>query len=85
MPTERSEFILPGIQTVAAAFGTPCAIMRDLGPAMKEASGEFVRSLEKPVNALSTLAPPVLACHLHFLADIGEDLLEVGHNQWGKS
>ncbi len=81
VPTERSEFILAGIQSVAASFGTPCAIVRDLGPAMKEAAGEFVRSLETPVNALSTLAPPVLACHLHFLADIGEDLLDDGHSQ----
>jgi len=71
--TERAEFILPGIQRVAAAFGPPCAIMRDLGRAMAEAADEFVRSLKKPI--------PVLACHQHFLSDIGEDLLEAGHNQ----
>jgi len=72
-PTERAEFILPGIERVAAAFGLPCAIMRDLGRAMAEAANEFVRSQEKPI--------PVLACHQHFLSDIGEDLLEDGHNQ----
>ena len=73
VPTERAEFILPAIQSVAASFGTPCAIMRDLGRAMKEAADGFVRSLKNPI--------PVLACHLHFLSDIGEDLLEEGHNQ----
>ncbi len=72
-PTERAEFILPGIQRVAAAFGAPCAIMRDLGRAMTEAAGQYVQSLKKPI--------PVLACHQHFLSDIGEDLLEDGHNQ----
>lgn len=72
-PTERAEFILPGIQRATAVFGPPCAILRDLGRAMAEAAGEFVQSLEKPI--------PVLACHLHFLSDIGEDLLENGHNQ----
>jgi hypothetical protein len=72
-PTERAEFILPGIQRAAAAFGPPCAIMRDLGRAMTEAADEFVQSLEKPI--------PILACHLHFLSDIGGDLLENGHNQ----
>jgi len=71
--TERAEFILPGIQRVAASFGPPCAIMRDLGRAMTEAAGEFVRSLKKPI--------PVLACHYHFLSDVGEGLLEDGHHQ----
>ena len=70
--TERAEFILPGIQRVAASFGPPCSIMRDLGRAMTEAADEFVRSLKKPI--------PVLACHYHFLADVGEGLLEDGHH-----
>jgi len=73
VPTERAEFILPAIQSVAASFGAPCAIMRDLGRAMKEASGKFVRSLKEPI--------PVLAYHQHFLADIGKDLLEEGHDK----
>lgn len=71
--TERAEFILPGIQRVAASFGPPCAIMRDLGRAMTEAAPEFVRSLKTPI--------PVLACHYHFLADVGEGLLEDRHRQ----
>jgi hypothetical protein len=71
--TERAAFILPGIQRVAASFGSPCAIMRDLGHAMTEAANEFVRSLKKPIS--------VLACHYHFLADVGEGLLEDRHHQ----
>lgn len=72
-PTERAEYILPGILRVAADFGDPCAILRDLGRAMTEAATEYVQSLKKPI--------PVLACHQHFLDDIGGDLLEDGHNQ----
>src|SRR5437016_5349585 len=71
-PTERTEFILPGIQRVAAEFGAPCAILRDLGRAMTEAAAQYVQSLKKPI--------PVLACHQHFLSDIGKDLLEAGHH-----
>jgi hypothetical protein len=73
IPTERSEFIRPAIERVAEAFGPPAAIMRDLGSAMIEATGAYAGSLETPV--------PVLACHQHFLADIGGDLLEASHNQ----
>jgi hypothetical protein len=76
IPTERAEFILPGIQSIAASFGAPCAIMRDLGRAMKEATNEFVLSLKDPI--------PVLACHLHFLSDIGEDLLEEAYDKLRK-
>lgn len=72
LPTERAEFILPAIQSIAASFGTPRAIMRDLGGAMKDAAEEFVKSLANPIA--------VLACHLHFLSDIGKDLLEEGHS-----
>lgn len=72
-PTERAEFIQPGIQRVAAEFGAPRAILRDLGRAMTEAATQYVQSLKKPI--------PVLACHQHFLSDIGEDLLEERHNQ----
>jgi hypothetical protein len=72
-PTERTEFILPGIQRVTADFGPPCAIVRDLGRAMTEAAAPYVQSLKKTI--------PVLACHQHFLSDIGEDLLAERHNQ----
>jgi len=73
IPTERAEFILAALQSVKTLFGTPCSIMRDLGPAVIEATEQFVRSLPYSI--------PVLACHAHFLADIGEDLLKQGHDQ----
>jgi len=73
VPTERAEFILPAIREVTDAFGPPCAIVRDLGRAMADAADDFVASLPTPI--------PILACHYHFLADIGEDLLAKGHDQ----
>lgn len=73
VPTERAEFILPRLQDVAARFGTPCAIIRDLGRAVIDAADQFLETLDAPI--------PVLACHLHFLSDIGEDLLEAGHDK----
>jgi len=73
LPTERAEFILPAIASIAASFGPPRAIVRDLGGAMADAADALVQSLKRPI--------PVLACHLHFLSDIGEDLLEEGHSQ----
>jgi hypothetical protein len=72
IPTERTEFILSAIQSTAAMFGTPRAIMRDLGRAVKEATDAFVQSMKIPI--------PILACHAHFLADIGEDLLKEKHD-----
>lgn len=73
IPTERAEFILSAIQSTAAMFGIPRAIMRDLGRAVIEATNAYVQSLEIPI--------PVLACHAHFLADIGEGLLKDGHDR----
>jgi hypothetical protein len=52
------------------------ASVLDLGRAMEDAAEEFVRSLKDPI--------PVLACHLHFLSDVGEDLLEEGHDKLRK-
>jgi hypothetical protein len=73
IPTERSEAILPKLQSVVEHFGPPCAIMRDLGRAMQDATQSLVEELQLPI--------PILACHLHFLRDIGKDLLETDHDQ----
>ncbi len=73
IPTERAEVILPRLRRVIERFGAPCAIMRDLGRAMKDAGEDLVATLERPV--------PVLSCHLHFLNDIGGDLLRDAHDQ----
>lgn len=69
--TERAELILPPLLLTVRRFGVPCAAVRDLGRAMIPALDKLVAKLERPV--------PVLACHQHFLADVGRDLLEPAH------
>lgn len=71
--TERAEIILPCLREVIGRFGSPCAAMRDLGRAMIPALDELVSGLQQPI--------PVLACHQHFLADVGKDLLNPSHAQ----
>lgn len=73
IPTERAEAIFPRLLDVTRRFGAPCAIMRDLGRAMKEASEKLVATLGTDV--------PILACHLHFLRDVGGDLLGPAHDR----
>ncbi len=73
IPTERAETILPKLLGTAEKFGAPCAIMRDLGRAMRDAADGVIAALGRPI--------PVLACHLHFLRDIGKDLLAEAHER----
>ncbi len=69
--TERADLILPCLREVVRHFGPPCAAMRDLGKAMTSALNDLASELH--------LSIPVLACHQHFLADVGKDLLEPAH------
>ncbi len=73
IPTERTEVILPRLRSVVDRFGAPCAVMRDLGRAMIPAANDLVAELK--------LSIPVLACHQHFLADVGKDLLKECHGK----
>ncbi|MEK7312859.1 MAG: hypothetical protein AAB065_00135 [Deltaproteobacteria bacterium] len=73
IPTERSETILPKLRSVVDKFGAPCAVMRDLGRAMTEAAAALVVKLKRK--------PPVLACHQHFLKDVGKDLAGEAHDR----
>ncbi len=73
IPTERADAILPRLRTVVACFGEPCAVMRDLGKAVIEAARDLVADFTRTV--------PVLSCHLHFLKDIGKDLLDPAHGE----
>jgi hypothetical protein len=73
VPTERAAVILPRLLDVTQRFGAPCAIMRDLGRAVQDAGDELVAALGRDI--------PVLACHLHFLRDVGGDLLRSAHDQ----
>ena len=69
--TERAELILPCLQETVGLFGAPCAAVRDLGRAVTPALNDLVQELGRKI--------PVLGCHQHFAADIGEDLLEPSH------
>lgn len=73
IPTERSETVLPKLVGVVDKFGAPCAVMRDLGRAMTEAADALVIKLKRKT--------PVLACHLHFLKDVGKDLAGEAHDR----
>jgi hypothetical protein len=73
LPTERADQITPHLVEVAERFGLPCALMRDYGRAVRKAAKDFVRKLKLKI--------PILGCHRHFLADIGEDLLKAAHDE----
>ena len=73
IPTERADAILPRLRAVAARFGEPCAVMRDLGKAVIEAVRDFVAALTHPI--------PALSCHWHLLKDVGKDLLTPAHDE----
>jgi hypothetical protein len=73
IPTENAEAIFPRLQETVTRFGPPCAIMRDLGRAMQDAAEQLVKTLHHPI--------PILACHQHFLSDIGTDLLRESHDK----
>jgi hypothetical protein len=73
LPTERADAIVPCLREVVGRFGVPCAIMRDLGRAMTRATRELLT--EQPLDI------PVLGCHLHFLKDVGTDLLDPAHGE----
>ena len=73
IPTERADAVLPLLREVVQHFGPPCAAMRDLGRAMTLALDNLVTELDLDI--------PILACHLHFLRDVGNDLLDPSHSQ----
>ena len=72
IPTERAEAILPRMLETAKLFGPPCSVMRDLGRAVIEASQKYIASLGRPI--------PNLGCHMHFVRDVGKDLLRDSHD-----
>ncbi|MDI1290229.1 MAG: hypothetical protein PSX37_09825 [bacterium] len=73
IPTERADAILPRLRSVVNSFGAPVGVVRDLGPAVTGAVDNLVDECELDI--------PVLACHLHFLADIGKDLMDPAHGE----
>jgi hypothetical protein len=73
IPTEHSGAIFPCLHEVVRQFGEPCAVMRDLGRAITPAVNNLLAEMELDI--------PVLACHLHFLKDIGKDLLNPAYGE----
>jgi len=71
LPTERADAILPCLHEVVLQFGAPCAVMRDLGRGITLAVNNLLAELDLDI--------PILACHYHFLKDIGIDLLKAAH------
>ncbi len=65
MPTEDSQYIIPLLQDLKAAYGNPIALMHDMGSAILKAVNEVFPDL------------PDYVCHFHFLRDLGKDLFEV--------
>ena len=72
IPTEHAQAILDCARWTVGRFGEPCAIMRDLGKAMISACEDLAAGLHATIK--------ILACHSHFLADVGCDLLQPGHD-----
>jgi hypothetical protein len=64
MPTEDSGHIIPLLCDLKAAYGTPLALVHDMGRAI--------------FKAVATVFPtvPDYICHFHFLRDLGKDLLD---------
>ncbi len=64
MPTEDSEHIIPLLRELKAAYGTPLALVHDMGRAI--------------LKAVATVFPtvPDYICHFHFLRDLGKDLFD---------
>jgi hypothetical protein len=72
IPTENAQAILPRMRETAQLFGPPCAVMRDLGRAVIDAARTYIASLAKPI--------PNLGCHMHFVRDVGKDLLHESYD-----
>ena len=64
IPGEREEELRPLVDKTAAIFGEPLATVRDLGD-----------GVEAAVRALRERGVPDLACHYHFLKNVGAKLL----------
>ncbi len=64
MPTEDSQYIIPLLCDLKAAYGTPVALVHDMGSAI--------------LKAVTTVFPavPDYICHFHFLRDLGKDLFD---------
>ncbi|MBU2645047.1 transposase [bacterium] len=65
--SEKKERIIPFLQDIQAKYGTPLAVVRDMGKGLLGAIEEVFPEI------------PSLICHFHFLRDIGKDLLDADY------
>lgn len=72
IPTEREDRVYPLLEALIEKLGPPCAVMRDLGRAVSSAAESLVEAFELNI--------PILACHQHFLSDVGKGILDEHHN-----
>ncbi len=68
IPTESAEAIIPILEELKAAYGTPLGIICDMSKAI--------------YKAIQSVFPgiPVFLCHFHYLRDIGKDLFKNDHD-----
>jgi hypothetical protein len=64
MPTENSQHIIPLLCDLRSAYGTPAAMVHDMGSAILKSVAEVFPGV------------PDYICHFHFLRDIGKDLFD---------
>jgi hypothetical protein len=76
IPSENADVIEPKITGVSRTYGEPCAIVRDLGRSIASAVEAAADKMQK--------RPQILACHFHFLRDIGKDILGEDHENLRK-
>ncbi len=67
MPTEDSQYIVPLLEALKAAYGDPVAMVHDMGSAI-------LKSVTKVFPDI-----PDFICHFHFLRDLGKDLFDIEH------
>ena len=68
IPSENAQQIKPPLEEIKKVYGNPVAIVHDMSGAI--------------ISAVESVFPDVkdFICHLHFLRDIGKDLMTVEYN-----
>lgn len=69
LPSEKSEIIIPFLKELERTYGTPVALVHDMGAGILHAVDEVFPHI------------PDYICHFHFLRDIGKDLFMGEHQR----
>jgi hypothetical protein len=69
LPSEKAELIVPFLREIKRRYGEPIALVHDMGQGI--------------LSAVKTVFDgiPDFICHIHFLRDIGKDLLEADYSK----